>query len=90
MPTRTGLDFHALHPRFTVCAYCYRAVRNTTFHTDRGMVTKPVYVRVDDDTWAMLPGEYTEIWTEPHCWDCHRAILGMPSLCKRRSYKYVD
>ena len=61
MPTRSGLDYHTLHPDYFVCAYCYEAI--PTFGIQyRGMISKPVMHEVDG-RWVMLPGQTCRIWT---------------------------
>lgn len=86
MPTRSGQDFSEISPDYFVCAYCYEAT--STFLRFGGMVTKSTQIRVDDE-FVTLPGEYTEIWTEPHCYRCHRQILGWPLYAHYpRKHKY--
>ena len=78
MPTRSGLDFHELNPWWFKCSYCYKLIPNCPVTCYSGMVLKRVQIRVDDgvDDFVTLPGEYTEVWTEPHCWCCNRKIRG--------------
>ena len=80
MPTRSGIDYHAIHPSFFVCAYCYQAwpaIDNIWRY--QGMVTKRQMVRLDDsDDWAVLPDSFTRVWTDPHCLACHRKVKGYP------------
>ena len=61
MPTRSGLDFHAIHPDFFVCAYCYEAIPNYGIQF-RGMITKPVMHEIDG-RWLVMPEQTTRIWT---------------------------
>ena len=82
MPTRSGADYHEINPEWFVCAYCYMAwpsIKGVWRH--EGMVTKRETIRVDDgvDDFAVIPGRYTRIWTEPHCLFCHRQVKGYPS-----------
>ena len=107
MPTRSGLDFHAIHPDFFVCAYCYEAIPNYGIQF-RGMITKPVMHEIDG-RWLVMPDQTTRIWTgappsphpeatprltpfpcaDPHCWRCHRRVIGLPELpFARRAHKY--
>jgi hypothetical protein len=92
MPTRSGLDFQTINPEFFVCAYCYRAAVNCKYARFEGMVRKPVRVRVDDSLtdFETIPGEYTSVWTDPHCFRCHRQILGYPTRVwySERRYTY--
>jgi len=92
MPTRSGLDFHTIAPTHYVCAYCYQASLAIPYapFMYSGMITKRVHVRLDDSLtdFAALP-QYTQIWTEPHCYPCHRKVIGFPMSCKyRNSFKY--
>ena len=90
MPTRSGLDFHAIHPNWFVCSYCYQAaplITGITHHN--GMITKRVTVRIDDSDDFLPLAETTQIWTEPHCWLCHRRIKGFPiHFSYPERYKY--
>lgn len=74
MKTRSGLTFSDIHPDWFICAYCYEAALNCTKFG--GMVRKRVRIQVDGDYYT-LP-EFTEIWTDPHCYRCHRRVLGLP------------
>ena len=86
MPTRSGLDFHAINPDFFVCAYCYQAER--VFGRFAGMVPKRVRLDIDGD-WVALPDQWTAVWTEPHCFPCHRKIQGYKLYCTYpNKYKY--
>lgn len=76
MPTRSGHDYHEIHPDWFVCAYCYMAVRNVDFFRFAGMTSKRVCVQIDDEV-VPLP-EHTSVWTEPHCAPCDRRIRGYP------------
>jgi hypothetical protein len=61
MPTRSGLDFHAINPDYFVCAYCYEAIPNYGIQF-RGMITKPVMHEIDG-RWLVMPDQTTRIWT---------------------------
>lgn len=77
MPTRSGLDYHNIHPDWFVCSYCYQAAPYIPGITQyQGMVKKQVMVRIDDSDDFVPIQETTSIWTEPHCWACNRRIKG--------------
>ena len=93
MPTRSGLDFHSIAPTHFVCSYCFQAAPAIPGILQfSGMVTKRVQVRIDDsvDDFVMLP-QFTQIWTEPHCYWCHRKVLGYPTWAPHepRTFKYA-
>lgn len=91
MPTRSGLDHQTINPTHFICAYCYTAHPNHKITRFSGMVTKMVQMRIDDSTndFEFIPGEYTDIWTEPHCYRCHRQVLGYPRWARYpRRYSY--
>lgn len=86
MPTRSGLEYKEINSAYVVCAYCYEAVRCELAFA--GMVRKRMEIRVDDE-FVTVPGEYNEIWTEPHCYQCHRRVLGYPVWAHYpRKHKY--
>jgi hypothetical protein len=88
MPTRSGTDYSVINPDYFVCAYCYEAVPNLDFMRWEGMTRKRVSVRIDEE-FVTLP-EYTSIWTEPHCYKCHRRVLGYTPCAKPpRRHKYL-
>lgn len=88
MPTRTGLDYQAIHPDWFVCSYCYQATYDSLLTRFSGMQRKRVQIRLDD-VFYTLPGEFTSVWTEPHCFPCNRRIKGYPVHFAATSYKYV-
>jgi hypothetical protein len=95
MPTRQGLDYHRVRPDFFICAYCYQAYRITPISKFGGMIKKQYTCRDDfTDEWLSLHGEYVDVWTQPHCFGCHRKIRGwqnrVPRLAARPKYKYAD
>ena len=78
MPTRSGLDYSATG--HYECAYCYGTFLDLPGITKySGMREKRVMYRMEDDTWVALPGEWTEVWTEPHCFDCDRKVRCLPT-----------
>ncbi len=92
MPTRTGLDYHKIHPGWFVCSYCYQAAPHTCVTHFSGMIKKRVIVRIDDevDSWAVVPDAYTSVYTQPHCFKCNRKVRGYQCrLHYPNRYKYV-
>jgi hypothetical protein len=92
MPTRTGCDYHALHPDWFVCAYCYQAWPKTPITEYKGMIKKRVRYRIDDslDDFVAIPGAWTEVWTEPHCYPCNRQVRGEQNTHKwPNRFKYA-
>ena len=91
MPTRSGLDFHTVHPSYFVCAYCYEAHPDTPVTKFKGMILKRVQYRIDErvNAFATIPDEWTRVWTEPHCMACTRRVRGYAGPPKgRQRYTY--